>query len=66
MKIQKSDLRYCLDKVPGKCLFFSNGDCEADGVYAPIDNNGSLDRDDARPFREGESFPDSRDWVRIG
>ncbi len=44
----------------------SNGECEDDGVYAPVREDGGIDIHRAKPFRADEPFPDDgHDWIRV-
>ena len=42
----------------------SNGDCEREGYYAPVDGNGNIDFKRVRRFREEEPFPEGGDWIQ--
>lgn len=50
---------------PNGLAMVSNGECEHDGVYAP-QKDGEIDFRKAKPFKEGDSFPDDGDWVQVG
>lgn len=47
-------------------LCLSNGVCDRDGHYVPIDDaiNGDFDSN-RKHFREGETFPGDKEWIRI-
>ena len=49
---------------PDGLVTSSNGECERDGLYAPVDDNGNIDFTESSPFREGDLLPEGQ-WIEI-
>ena len=43
-----------------------SGDCQREGIYAPLKEDGEIDLSKRTPLKEGEPFPDQGEWIQVG